>query len=37
MGESVALSQDPGWNSIQLCLPLAGAMLNQTPVPCDLK
>lgn len=37
MGESVALSQDPGWNSIQLCLTLESAMLDQTPVPCGLE
>ena len=33
MGESVVLSQGPGWNRIQLCLILGSAMLSQTPVP----
>lgn len=37
MGESVALSQGPGWNSIQLCPTLGSAMLSQTPIPCGLE
>lgn len=37
MGESVAPSQGPGWNSIQLCPTLGSAMLSQTPIPCGLE
>lgn len=37
MGESVALSQCPGWNGIQLCPTLGSTELSQTPVPCSLE